>query len=237
MHLPKNSGSSGVIIPALNESNRTYMYCLQQSWLSIIILSFLVFGLHGLFDLMLAQMPKDEFMQLNSKLGKLFTDLMPTALYIFTIPYYLHRKNHPSSYTESLGEFTKRTLLPLIVASIRTFVEIIIGLLLLIIPGIYKMAQLQFVPFAVYFSTDDKSDPLAQSKLLSKNTILVLLFVVILEPLLGLIFQAAPGYIFDAPPKVLPIVITTLKIAISIYTYSFLYYLYKAKLHSLKGNQ
>ncbi len=222
---------------AFQKTHETYIYCLKSTWISLVALTILTLGFSAIFNKSLSLNTGDELLVVSAKLGLLLFGVFPSVVYIFNVPYFLERRNN-SQFKESLGEFTWRTLVPLLTESIRPLTSVLLGFLKLIFPGFKRMIEYMLVPFVVYFEPDYKSkDALKVSKKLCTGFLIPLAAITILEMVIneGLGYGAQKMFT-DSSRYYIPLITTPFRIVISIYTYSIMYYLYKAQSQRLKEN-
>ena len=99
----------------------------------------------------------------NIELGLLFVSHAFTA---FIIPYYAYKSSQGA--VPKFWDFIKENIWPMVLANIKAFFIILLFLILLIIPGFYKMARLAFLAETVLFDKAPSST-LKQAQYNTKN--------------------------------------------------------------------
>jgi hypothetical protein len=226
-----------ILKSSIKHTHKSYLHCVIKGWMAYTALIILTYLFHDFFQSSIDSIPHNELLQIYGKIGLFLVSIFPGIVLIFNIPFHLETLNN-AQFKEDIPQFTRRTLIPLLTQSIRSLTSILIGLLMFIYPGLKRIFQYLLLPFIVYFEPDYKQhDALKLSIKYSKGILWPLIILSLSETLIGE-FSAAllVRVLDDAQHQYIPLITTPLRIAISIYTISIMYYLYKAKKNLFKGD-
>ena len=170
-------------INSVQFAGKNYIYALSKNRFSLLGLFLMVSLLSAYIMYMLNRFPHDDMMRMTNQLGLGLTGLLQTLTLLFIIPKTLHEKSMVLK-EEPFGDFSKRVFVPTILEGLRVMWRVLLGFILLVIPGIVLSVFYYFVIYVVFFDPGYQKgdvDALKKSKSLTKPIFFSLLFVYLVE--------------------------------------------------------
>ena len=198
----------------------------------ILIIIYLIGQLQSQYFLwVLATFPLNNMLQVVSTFGLTMTSTLVGIFMVMLVPLRTKEILEQTSTPQPFWPFFSKHIGPLTIEGLRMIGFVLLWLLLLAIPGIYKQVRWSFMPFVVMFEEDyaaGKIHPLKYSHTLTRGWICFfsLLGVTLVEFAFSTIVTNSVDT-HDGPQRwsgfMLSSIVTML---FSIYTYSVLYHLY-----------
>ena len=84
---------------------------------------------------------------------KISISLLEVCFTVFLVPYFTYKfiQTKKGIPVESFKDFLTETIIPLILASIKAFFIVLLGLIILFVPGVIKILQLALLRYTVFF--------------------------------------------------------------------------------------
>lgn len=182
-------------------------------------LSFLIFFLFSVFFPEYSSAQGSSFLSLDAIL--VFALLrFSKAFNIFIIPYYAYKEEYNSSVPD-FWDFISRTIYPIVIAHIKAALLILLFLLLLIIPGIYKSIRFTFLNETVFFDSEKAGSNLKKADQSTRSFFWPLVLFLFLFFLFSAFFVYGGNQLF--PLLSLPgLLFSVLKLVVSFYVSCFL---------------
>ena len=123
----------------------------------------------------------DNMVVMMANLSIVMVSLVQGFVITIALFYTIQKHHHPE--TPPLFAFLSRAAVPLILEGLRAFAQVLMFLLLLIIPGIFKYVRFYFVPLVVLFDSEydhGSVDALEKSNALVKGITFPLFLILVL---------------------------------------------------------
>jgi hypothetical protein len=167
---------------------------------------------------------------LNPEWGAQVADFVASILasgtYILVIPLCVRDIRRGTPSTDFLGH-TRRHFNQVMIESLRVVAKVIVGLLLLVIPGIIWSIRLSFVPLVAQFDPqyiEGKVDALRQSENLVKGNFLAILGISVIFFVLSLLEYYKYAFEISSP---LFFIMVALNLFLEVYVYMIFFSVYE----------
>lgn len=181
--MEKSTSFAENFINSIKFAGNNYIYAVTKNKKALIVLLLIVCGLTAHFMNMLKLFPHDDMMRMVNQLGLGLTGLLQTLTLLFIIPKSLHEKSMVLK-EEPFKKFAKRTFLPTVLEGFRVMWRVLLGFVLLVIPGVVLSVLYYFVIYIVFFDPSYQKgevDALEKSKKLTKPIFFTLLITYLFE--------------------------------------------------------